>query len=74
MDVVGFEINDEQVIFSGTTAVLVGKLVIDGEMQPVGRFGPMKFMAVFVESDGEWKLMARSNTLCIEMAIKRGFC
>lgn len=71
---VGVEITDQQVTFWGKTAVLVGKLVIDGEMQPVGRLPPMKFMAVFVEEDDGWRLMARSMTPCFEMAIAAGRC
>lgn len=73
-DVEGISVTDEQVTFAGETAVLVGKLVIDGVMRPVGRLGPMKFMAVFVEDGGEWRLLARSLTVCHEMAVTMGFC
>jgi len=71
---VGVEISDEQVSFWGKTAVLVGKVVIDGEMRPVGRLPPMKFMAVFVEEDEGWRMLARSLTPCFEMAIAVGRC
>lgn len=73
-DVESISVTDEQVTFAGETAVLVGKLVIDGVMQPVGRLGPMKFMAVFVRSGEEWRLLARSLTICHEMAVAHGFC
>ena len=73
-DVESISITDEQVTFAGETAVLVGKLVIDGVMRPVGRLGPMKFMAVFVRNDEEWRLLARSLTICHEMAVAHGFC
>lgn len=73
-DAESIEIRDEQVIFHGTTAVLVGRLQINGTMQPVGTLPPVKFMAVFVETDAEWKLLARSITPCFEVAIEHGFC
>jgi hypothetical protein len=68
------EVRDEQVIFHGNTAVLVGRLKIDGVMRPVGTLPPMKFMAVFVDSSDGWKLLARSLTPCFPIAIERGFC
>jgi len=73
-DAEAIEVRDEQVIFQGETAVLVGRLQVDGTMEPVGELPPMKFMAVFVNTDGEWKLLARSLTPCFDMAIQRGFC
>ncbi|MEX2376182.1 MAG: nuclear transport factor 2 family protein [Dehalococcoidia bacterium] len=73
-DAESIEIRDEQVIFYDNTAVLVGRLQIDGEMRPVGTLPPMKFMAVFVESGDRWRLLSRSLTPCFEMAIEYGFC
>lgn len=68
------EVRDEQVIFHDNTAVLVGRVQIDGVMRPVGTLPPMKFMAVFVQTGDGWKLLARSLTPCFELAIERGFC
>lgn len=68
------EIRDERVIFHEGTAVLVGRLQVNGVMRPVGALPPMKFMAVFVETGDGWRLLARSLTPCFEMAIERGFC
>lgn len=73
-DAEAIDVRDEQVIFQGNTAVLIGRLQIDGTMRPVGELPPMKFMTVFVRTDGEWKLLARSLTPCFEMAIQHGFC
>lgn len=73
-DAASIDVRDEQVVIHGPTAVLVGRLEIDGVMRPVGTLPPMKFMAVFVETGGEWKLLARSLTPCFEMAIQNGFC
>jgi hypothetical protein len=73
-DVESIELRDEHVIFEGNTAVLVGRLQVNGVMRPVGSLPPMKFMAVFVETGGGWRLLARSQTPCFELAIQRGFC
>lgn len=70
----GVSISDERVQIVGTTAVVIGRLEIDGEVRPVGRPGPMKFMAVFVQQDAEWKLLARSLTPCHRLAIENGRC
>ena len=67
-------ISDEQVTIVGTTAVVVGKLQMDGEMRPVGRLPATKFMAVFVKQGSEWKLLGRALTPCSQLAIDRGVC
>ncbi len=67
-------ISGERVAMHGDTAVVVGRLDIDGVMAPVGTLGPMKFMAVFVRDQGEWSLLSRSLTPCMEMAVQHGFC
>lgn len=68
------EVSEQQVIWRDRVAVVIGKLVIDGEMQPVGELPPLKFMTVFLQEDGQWRLMARSLTACFEIAIERGVC
>lgn len=70
----GLEITQEQVHIADDTAVVIGKIDIDGVMKPVGELGPGKFMAVFVRQDGEWKILSRALTPCITIAIERGFC
>ena len=67
-------ITDERVSLAGDTAVGVGKLEIDGTMQPVGRLGPLRFMAVYVYEDGRWRLLGRALTPCLPIAIERGKC
>jgi len=71
---VGISVTDERVSVSGTTAIVVGRLDIEGEMQPLGRMGPLRFMAVFVQIGGDWRLLGRSLTPCNQMAIARGLC
>ena len=73
-DAAGIELSEEQVIFEGDTAVLVGRIQIDGVMPPVGRLPPMKFMAVFIEKPDGWRLLSRSLTPCFPIAIERGYC
>lgn len=73
-DAAGIEVSEEEVVFEGGTAVLVGRLEIDGVMNPVGKLPPMKFMAVFVEKPGGWRLLSRSLTPCFPIAIEKGFC
>lgn len=73
-DASAIEVSEEQVIFEGDTAVLVGRIEIDGLMPPVGKLPPMKFMAVFIEKPEGWRLLSRSLTPCFPIAIERGVC
>lgn len=73
-DAAGIEISEEQVIFEGNTAVLIGRLEIEGMMKPVGVLPPMKFMAVFIERPDGWRLLSRSLTPCFPIAVEHGFC
>lgn len=68
------EVRDEQVIFHETTAVVVGRLQVNGVLGPLGSLPPVKFMAVFVETGDGWRLLSRSLTPCVQMAIEHGFC
>lgn len=43
-------------------------------MQPVSALPPMKFPAALVRSEGRWRLLSRSLTPCLEIAIERGVC
>lgn len=74
LDVRGIEITEQQLLTRGDTAVLIGKLVADGTMRPLGKLPPMKFLTVFVEVDGEWRMLARSLTMCAPVAIEHGVC
>jgi hypothetical protein len=70
----GVSITDERAIVHDHTAVVIARVQIDGEVRPVGRLGPMRNMAVFVRTDGRWRLLARSATPCLDIAIARGRC
>ncbi len=74
LDVRGVEISQEQVIFYGDTAVLVGKLDIDGTMAPLGKLPPMKFMATYVKTGDGWRMLSRAMTPCAPVAVERGVC
>ncbi len=57
------------------TAVLVGTVVADGEVRGgVPQFAKVRFMAVYVRTDGFWRLLAQSNTPCHPRAIEAGRC
>ena len=73
-DAVGIEISGEEIVRRGSVALVMGRIDIDGEMQPVGRWGPLKFMTVFVRESGEWRLLSRSMTPCVDMLIQFGRC
>lgn len=70
----GISVTNERVSISGTTAIVVGRLEIDGEMQPLGRLAPMRFMAVFVQVGDDWRLLGRSLTPCHQVAVARRLC
>ena len=57
------------------TAVLVGTVEADGEVTGgVPQFPRIRFMAVYVRTDGLWRLLAQSNTPCHPRAIQAGRC
>ena len=74
LNVNGVEFSQEQVIFHGDTAVLIGKMDIDGTMQPLGDLPPMKFMTTYVRTADGWRMLARSMTPCAPIAVERGVC
>lgn len=68
------ELTDTQVVFHGPVAIVMGRMDIDGEMRPVGRWGPLKYMSTWLREGGEWRLLSRSLTPCIDVLIKMGRC
>jgi len=73
-NVESIELSGEEVIREGDVAVVLGRLDINGTMAPVGRFGPLKYMGVFIREAGEWRFLARSLTPCLDMLIQMGRC
>jgi ketosteroid isomerase-like protein len=67
-------IEDEVVTQRGNTAVVVARLTLDGEVFPAGRLGTMRTMSVFVRENNEWRLLARSLTPCLPVAVQAGRC
>ena len=58
-----------------STAVLLGTVTGNGGVRgPVPQFAKIRFMAVYVRTEGAWRLLAQSNTPCQPMAIQRGRC
>lgn len=62
------------VIFYGSVAVVMGRMDIDGEMKPVGRWGPLKYMSTWVREGNEWKVLSRSLTPCLDKLLELGRC
>lgn len=63
-----------EVVFHGPIATVMGRMDIDGTMQPVGRWGPLKYMSTWIREEGEWKLLSRSLTPCLDKLIELGRC
>lgn len=73
-DVRALTVVTDSVAIHENTAVLVGRLTLDGEGRPSGLLGPLRFMSVFVRTNAGWKLLARSLTPCSERAVQAGRC
>ncbi len=73
-DVSSIEITNEDVAFHGQNAVVINRLDIDGTMQPIGRWGPLKSMRFFVYEDDQWRLVSQSLTPCLPKVIEIGRC
>ena len=71
---VDVQLTNTQVVFHGEVATVMGRMDIDGEMKPVGRWGPLKYMSTWIREEGEWRLLSRSLTPCLEILIKMGKC
>lgn len=70
----GIALGDVQVVLHDSTAIVTGRLTSTGEVRGVGAPGPLRFLNVFVNSGGAWRLLARSLTPCAERAIAVGRC
>ncbi len=73
-DATAVELTDTEVVFHGPVALVMGRLDIDGEMRPVGRWGPLKYMSTWVHESGGWKLVSRSLTPCLARLVEMGRC
>jgi hypothetical protein len=73
-DATDVTLSDTDVLFHGDVAIVMGRMDIDGIMRPVGRWGPLKYMSTWVKEDGEWRLLSRSLTPCLDKLIELGRC
>lgn len=73
-DATDVTLSDTKVLFHGDIAIVMGRMDIDGIMRPVGRWGPLKHMSTWVKEDGEWRLLSRSLTPCLDKLIELGRC
>ncbi len=71
---VDVQLTNTIVVFHGAVATVMGRMDIDGEMKPVGRWGPLKYMSTWIREEGEWRLLSRSLTPCLEILIKMDRC
>lgn len=71
-------IENERLVRSGATAIVLNRLVIHGPLQgPVGEIGlgPISAMTVFSQgSDDRWSVVSRALSPCHPAALERGIC
>ena len=67
---------NEQVIFSGSTAVVLNRLQIHGPIQgPLGEIGPVNMITTYNrDSNGKWCVVARAYSICDPQAVSLGLC
>ncbi len=68
------ELTGTEVVFHGPVALVMGRMDIDGEMRPVGRWGPLKYMSTWVHEGGTWRLVSRSLTPCLARLVEMDRC
>ena len=74
-DVASITLTEQDAVRSGEIVTLVARLDIDGTMQPVGRWGPLKVMSTWRETEeGRWELLSRSLTPCLDRLVEIGRC
>lgn len=68
-------ITQESVAVSGSTAVVVNRLLVHGNVQIPVAPGPRRVMTVFARDEaGRWKAVSRSLTPCHPRAVEAGRC
>jgi ketosteroid isomerase-like protein len=69
-------IENERVVVSGPTAVVLNRLVLHGRVQgPLGELGPITVMTVFTRGDdGGWRAVSRAYSTCDAGAVAHGLC
>lgn len=67
-------IDDERVIGDSTVAVVIARVTRLGPASDGPGTGRIRIMNVYVLAQGEWRLLARSVTPCIERAVSSGRC
>lgn len=73
-NVKGIRVSGENIAVHGRVATLTGRLDIDGELAPIGRWGPLKYMSTYVFEDDQWTLISRSLTPCLPKVVEIGRC
>ena len=73
-DAIEVQLSNTEIVFHEPVATVMGRMDIDGEMRPVGRWGPLKYMSTWIREGGEWRLLSRSLTPCLKVLIEMGRC
>ena len=60
LDIRALTVTNNEFRHHGTTAVLVGTLDMEGTILGHDVSGQRRYLSVFIEQDGQWRLMARS--------------
>ncbi len=61
LDIDSVAITNEEFRLYGPTAVLVGRLDVDGRVLGTQLPGQIRYISVFVEHEGEWRLLSRAH-------------
>lgn len=67
-------LSDTEIVFHDEVAIVMGRMDVEGVMRPVGEWGPLKYMSTWVKSEGEWRILSRSLTPCLEILIQMDRC
>lgn len=67
-------LTNTEVVFSHGVAIVSGRMDIDGTMEPVGEWGPLKYVSTWTKVDDKWRLVSRALTPCLDMLVKLGKC
>jgi len=74
-EVESVSVTDEKVAIHGSTAIVISRLEVKGEVRIPIPPGPRRVMRVFsLDADGGWKAVSTSITPCHPRAVEAGRC
>jgi len=60
LDIQSVKLNNEEFLYYGNTAVLVGTMELEGSILGYTIDGMVRYMSVFVQHEGQWRMMSGS--------------